>query len=74
MGTYFAARSWHWPFDAALSATDVPIAGVESHRGTKSVPPRFIVTTRIGSCVGSPATSFPVRSVIDLPTVEEWPS
>ena len=76
MGTHFAAIS----FDAASSAVDVPIAGVESHRDTKFVPARFIVTTRIGSCVGPPASGFRVRSVraqppmIDLPAVEESPS
>jgi hypothetical protein len=70
MGTHFAAIS----FDAALSAADVPIAGVESqpepsphcretYRGTKLVPARFIMTARTGSCVGPPASSFPVRSV-----------
>ena len=65
MGTHFAAIS----FDAALSAADVPIAGVESqpepsphcretYRGTKLVPARFIMTARTGSCVGPPASSF----------------
>jgi hypothetical protein len=88
MGTYFAATSRHWPFDAALSAADVPITGVEPqpepsphcYRGRKFVPARFIVTARIGSCVGPPASNFPVRFVraqspmIDLPAVEESPS
>jgi hypothetical protein len=54
MGTHFAAIS----FDAALSSVDVPIAGVESHRDTKFVPARFIMTARTGSCVGPPASSF----------------
>ena len=74
MGTYFAATSRHWPFDAGLRAADVPIAGLESqpepsrhcretYRGTNLVRARFIVTTRIGSCVGQ-SDDLPTDAVV----------